>query len=305
MGNRSSAGACCPMPMPAFSSRRHILFASSKMKLPYGLRGLITTLVPYSVAHVEKYHQWMLDPQLRELTESEALTLQEEYTMRDDWENDPQKVTFIITENDHGGRMVGDVNLFLRNEETEEDPEGALAGVQKAADGVPLTAEIDVMVAEPDARRRGIAAEAVSMMMVFAMFHLGIRSFVAKVIETNEPSLMLFQRRLGFRPFRRLPVFHEVHLRWQPAPANTSDAPDAPPCGRGCPQQCTVVHHILMGEVPLQCLKAECAVGSAEDRGVGDPSCRILPIHPLELLANERTPMRTAVLGLQEAQQTH
>lgn len=39
------------------------------------------TLVPYKEKHVEKYHKWMKNPEMLELTASEPLTLQEEYLL--------------------------------------------------------------------------------------------------------------------------------------------------------------------------------------------------------------------------------
>lgn len=46
------------------------------------IRGDKVVLVPYREEHVEKYHQWMSDPRLLQLTASEPLTLAEEYEMQ-------------------------------------------------------------------------------------------------------------------------------------------------------------------------------------------------------------------------------
>lgn len=46
------------------------------------IRGDKVVLVPYREEHVEKYHQWMSDPRLLQLTASEPLTLEEEYEMQ-------------------------------------------------------------------------------------------------------------------------------------------------------------------------------------------------------------------------------
>jgi hypothetical protein len=55
--------------------------------------------------------------------------------------------------------MAGDVNLYVN------DPED------------PTTVEIEVMVAELGCRRKGIACEAVTLMMAFAVQRLGITRF--------------------------------------------------------------------------------------------------------------------------------
>jgi len=44
--------------------------------------GTTVVLVPYREEHVEKYHTWMQSAELRELTASEELTLEQEYEMQ-------------------------------------------------------------------------------------------------------------------------------------------------------------------------------------------------------------------------------
>ncbi|CBH12325.1 N-acetyltransferase, putative [Trypanosoma brucei gambiense DAL972] len=53
-------------------------------------------LVPYLRHHVPRYHCWMSDPKMLELTASEPLTLQEEYENQQEWLCAEDKLTFII-----------------------------------------------------------------------------------------------------------------------------------------------------------------------------------------------------------------
>lgn len=46
------------------------------------LTGEKAMLVPYNKEHVAKYHEWMTNPELLELTESEPLSIDEEYEMQ-------------------------------------------------------------------------------------------------------------------------------------------------------------------------------------------------------------------------------
>lgn len=55
-----------------------------------------------------------------------------------------------------------------------------------------------------------MAREALCLMMQYSMLHLGAKGFVAKIIDTNEPSLTLF-RKLGFVKLKDVAVFREVH----------------------------------------------------------------------------------------------
>jgi RimJ/RimL family protein N-acetyltransferase len=157
------------------------------------LRGVLVTLVPYKAEHVLAYHEWMKDPFLQETTASEPLTLKQEYEMQISWHEDPFKCTFIL--NDITGKMVGDVNLFLNHL------------------GDPLCAEIEVMIAEPSSRRKGMGAEAVRLMMDYGKQYLNLQTFVAKISYGNFASLNLFQR-LGFVIVGQSEIFKEYTLQF-------------------------------------------------------------------------------------------
>ncbi|KAG2499865.1 hypothetical protein HYH03_002156 [Edaphochlamys debaryana] len=134
--------------------------------------------------------------------------MEEEYEMQRSWAADEDKLTFIVLDptlpdtpgaGSHGGAMAGDVNLFFTLDEEE--------GGRQAA-------EIEVMVAEKASRGKGIAKEALRLLMAYAHKELGVKRFVAKIHEVNEPSRKLFEG-LGYVEFKRVPVFGEVHYELQ------------------------------------------------------------------------------------------
>ncbi|XP_045841284.1 N-acetyltransferase 9 isoform X4 [Meles meles] len=122
------------------------------------LLGKKVVLVPYTAEHVPRYHEWMRSEELRRLTASEPLTLEQEHSMQRSWREDADKCTFIVLDAEkwqarpsttEESCMAGDVNLFLTDLED------------------PSLGEIEVMIAEPSCRRRGFGTEAVLMMMSF------------------------------------------------------------------------------------------------------------------------------------------
>ncbi|GLC38962.1 hypothetical protein PLESTB_000466000 [Pleodorina starrii] len=168
------------------------------------VQGDLVVLVPYRKEHVPRYHEWMQDPHLQETTASEPLTMDEEYEMQRSWAEDEDKLTFIILDRSkpdtpgtgsHGGGMAGDVNLFFTIDEE---------------DGGREAAEIEVMIAEQASRGKGLAKEALRLLMAYASRELGVKRYIAKIHEVNGPSRRLFEG-LGFTEFRRVPVFGEVH----------------------------------------------------------------------------------------------
>lgn len=162
------------------------------------IAGYPLVLVPYEELHVQCYHTWMQSPELLALTASEPLSLEEEFQNMTSWREDDSKMTFIILDRSLGENfMVGDVNLYLQPD-TEEGKK---------------VAEVEVMIAEPAARRKGLAKTALRIMMAFAVEHLQTDIFVAKVLDHNKASIALFTDALDFEEERKVPVFGEIHYK--------------------------------------------------------------------------------------------
>ncbi|KAI8849235.1 n-acetyltransferase 9 [Chytridium lagenaria] len=173
------------------------------------LKGSKAILVPYRKEHVDIYHEWMKSPFLLErleMTASEPLSLQEEYDMQASWYEDSDKCTFILLNESFKknrisgmsgtlGGLVGDVNLYFNDHDDTH------------------SAEIEVMIAEPDVRRTGIGLNALLLMMRYGIETLGVTTFTAKISLSNEASLALFRNALGFEDVSVSEVFGEVTLR--------------------------------------------------------------------------------------------
>lgn len=176
------------------------------------LEGADVVLVPYRAEHVALYHEWMSSAWLREMTASEPLTLAQEQEMCTSWRDSDDRLTFIVLERgkpdtagtgQHGGAMVGDVNLFFHSWLREED------------DHAHAVAEVEVMIGEPSARRRGLATEALNLLMAYSAVELATKAFVAKIGFANVASQLLFTQRLDFKEVSRDDGFEEVELSLQ------------------------------------------------------------------------------------------
>ncbi|XP_012634197.1 alpha/beta-tubulin-N-acetyltransferase 9 isoform X2 [Microcebus murinus] len=145
----------------------------------------------------------MKSEELQRLTASEPLTLEQEYAMQHSWREDADKCTFIVLDAQkwqaqpgvtEESCMAGDVNLFLTDLED------------------PTVGEIEVMIAEPSCRGRGLGTEAVLMMLSYGVTKLGLTKFEAKIGQGNEPSIRMFQK-LHFEQVAVSSIFQEVTLR--------------------------------------------------------------------------------------------
>nr|KJB07150.1 hypothetical protein B456_001G193200 [Gossypium raimondii] len=89
--------------------------------------------------------------------------------------------------------MVGDVNIYMND---LDDPQ---------------LAEVEIMIAEPKSRGKGLGKESVLMMMAYAVQNFRIHVFRAKIGASNGSSLSLF-RKLGFKETSYSEIFKEVTL---------------------------------------------------------------------------------------------
>jgi len=124
----------------------------------------------------------MQNPDLLELTASEPLSLKEEYEMQKSWHLDAEKLTFLLIDRQNG-KLCGDVNLFIQ-------PDFDDLGLK--------IAELEVMVAEQESRRKGIALEALKILMLYAVNRLDMNLFVVHILKDNLKSKVLFEEKLAF-----------------------------------------------------------------------------------------------------------
>ena len=193
--------------------------------------GARVRLVPYLPEHIETYHGWMQDEELLRLTCSEPLTIDEERQNQQSWRDDPNKVTFIVCALDAGTHdatagMCGDVNAFLSLSDADDASkadEGTAVGSMAGAGGR-VSAELEVMIADPQRRRQGLAREALLLFMHWLLNHVpNVASLVVKITDDNLPSIRLFEA-IGFAVHKHLAVFEQTELRMDVATARAAVA---------------------------------------------------------------------------------
>ena len=110
--------------------------------------------------------------------------------------------------------MVGDVNLFLSDEEDDAGEDGGIAD-EISADAIEpgqKQGELSVMIAREDRRGKGMGTEASLLMMLYGAEKLGLRRFFVKIGEDNVASRSMFEKALGFRQCGYVKCFREVEL---------------------------------------------------------------------------------------------
>ncbi|XP_066992155.2 N-acetyltransferase 9-like protein isoform X2 [Anabrus simplex] len=173
-----------------------------QFQLLYSVFSASNKFISVSQPHQEsRYHDWMKNEELQKLTASEPLTLEEEFSMRDSWELDEDKCTFIILDKvtlnetgDEVSAMIGDTNLFMLPDEDSLN-----------------TAEAEIMIAEMSARRKRRGWEAMLLMLRYGCQQLGIEKYCAKIGFDNKKSLSMFTK-MGFHECRDCPRTCSAHL---------------------------------------------------------------------------------------------
>ncbi|PWN50960.1 hypothetical protein IE53DRAFT_386721 [Violaceomyces palustris] len=163
-------------------NRNTVLVGSKVVLVPYRL--VVRHLHPFNPFTVERYHEWMKDSEIQQMTASEPLSLEEEYEMQRSWQVDEDKLTFIVfarKENEisppavpesaeealEGSQMIGDVNIFFNKAGEEEEEEGQGASTEEPSLSERLDAECEVMIAEATYRRKGLARQALEVLIQY------------------------------------------------------------------------------------------------------------------------------------------
>ena len=178
--------------------------------------------------------------ELRELTASEPLSLEEEYAMQRSWRIDRDKLTFIVCLPTQGFRgmvdvvsmlddpphvMVGDVNLFLFKDDATECQEYSDVTTESTT-SKRVIGEVEIMIARGSSRRQGVGYRALSMFLQYVLEQhqeilreyssepSKLAHLLAKIDAENEPSIALFKK-AGFVKVSEEPnYFGEVEMRW-------------------------------------------------------------------------------------------
>ncbi|KFW66912.1 N-acetyltransferase 9, partial [Pygoscelis adeliae] len=166
------------------------------------LQGQRVTLVPYTAAHVPRYHEWMQSEELQRLTASEPLSLEQEYEMQRSWRDDADSEDLKRFLRVGGSGALGMGGLIISS--------SSLLTCRNCCSSVycmPLISSF-----EPSYRGRGFGKEATLMMMSYGVRNLGITTFEAKIGQENEASICMFKK-LHFKEVAVNSVFQEVTLR--------------------------------------------------------------------------------------------
>ncbi|KFM07817.1 N-acetyltransferase 9, partial [Aptenodytes forsteri] len=165
------------------------------------LQGQRVTLVPYTSAHVPRYHEWMQSEELQRLTASEPLSLEQEYEMQRSWQDDADSE---------------DLKRFLRVGGSDVTYSSFFFSLPhhgcSALISILCWSGSRSLPKKPSYRGRGFGKEATLMMMSYGVRNLGITTFEAKIGQENEASICMFKK-LHFKEVAVNSVFQEVTLR--------------------------------------------------------------------------------------------
>jgi len=184
-------------------------------------------LVPYQHEHVARYHEWMSNPELLELTASEQLTLEQEYKMQKEWADDDKKCTFIILERCRVTGIPSAIEKLenKRQKNSRSDPSSthlSLFPILFKDDGF-VFRNVDAMVGDVnlflsdidedddiDERKCSLPISVTSA----CQRKQGVQRFFVKISESNFASRQMFDRVLKFKQCHYAKCFQEYELEF-------------------------------------------------------------------------------------------
>lgn len=170
----------------------------------------------------------MVNQEIQQATASEPLSLEEEYKMQQSWRTDKDKLTFITClplpgertsiiagEQDATARMIGDVNLFL----TEDNSNG-----DENANANTLLGEIELMIATKENQGRGYGRA--SLLAFLQFIHTREKDILDEFARGQEspqgvpPSLAYLRVKIAESNGRSIRLFESVGFQKVAAEAN-------------------------------------------------------------------------------------
>eukprot|EP00494_Astrolonche_serrata_P028415 UN28681 len=115
----------------------------------------------------------MSDPYILKMTETEPMTLHEVSDLVPFYNKCDDKYIFLLIDNELE-TLAGDINLFIYEETNEEDEKDKDVKEQEKY------GELNIMVAEEKSRRKGIAKEAIQLIMKYGKENWASKSFKQK-----------------------------------------------------------------------------------------------------------------------------
>lgn len=144
------------------------------------ITGKVVTLLPFDEKYLSRVHEWINQPDLRELTNTEGpVSTFEHLRWYQQIMSDPKCRMFVI------GRGVG----------AEAVPAGMIA--LRHIDHRARSAEYSIYVADRASRRLGLAYEATVLILRFGFMRLGLNRIFLRVLKSNAPATKLYEK-LGF-----------------------------------------------------------------------------------------------------------
>jgi len=138
---------------------------------------------------------------------------------KDEVSDNEKKIYPTLIENTLNA-MIGDINLFLSEEEVDDDSNNddlSNTDIQQQeqtdqSNELLTQAELDIMIAEPSHRHKNLGVELVLTMMHYGASHLGIKRYFVKIDEKNQSSLRLFKEKLGYVEYAYVACFNQYEL---------------------------------------------------------------------------------------------
>jgi RimJ/RimL family protein N-acetyltransferase len=126
----------------------------------------------------EPLHRWLMDKEVRTMTESSEIPYAETIELVKEWIHDPNVVEFIIVDKAND-KPIGEMTLRIDANDR-------------------LSADFGIVIGESEYRSKGFAREAVETLVSELKREQCLKEITCEILLVNEPSLNLFKNKFGW-----------------------------------------------------------------------------------------------------------